>query len=193
MNQLKGSAERGRALHSNGAMISMEDPQYYRIDNQGPTFFTAWLPAVIGVIVICCESTGTMSATNTGKWLLAVCHWLWGQIDSPSLEMANLILRKSGHFCGYGTLGLLFRRGWFHSLLMSGPRSPLPASSAALGVICTFIVACGDELHQHYLMGRTSSFHDVLIDTAGAIVFNLVFLIIYFRKTPMEYSVTQGV
>jgi VanZ family protein len=159
---------------------------------QEPTLMMAWLPAAIGVLVICLESTKTMSAAHTGQWLLAVCHWLWGQAASPTLETVNFVLRKLGHFCGYGTLALLFRRGWYYTLLQPGSRRLL-FSSAALGVICTFGVACADELHQSFLPGRTSSFHDVLIDTSGAIVFHVVFGIFLSRRAPVEDSVPLGV
>jgi VanZ family protein len=142
-------------------------------DAQRPTLAMAWLPVLFGLSVIFCESTSKMSGANTGRWLMNIVHSLWGQTDVAPVETVNLVLRKVGHFCGYGTLGLLFRRGWLISLRRSweGPRSRLPFSAAALAVMCTFFVACLDEVHQRFLVGRTSSFYDVLLDTAGAIVF----------------------
>ena len=142
-------------------------------DVQGPTLAVAWLPVLFGLAVISLESTSTMSGANTGRWLQDVLHSLWGQTDVSSVDMANLLLRKLGHFCGYGTLGVLFRRAWYVSLERSweGPRSRLPFSASALAVIFTFNVACLDEVHQRFLVGRTSSFYDVLLDTAGAILF----------------------
>jgi VanZ family protein len=182
-----------KALHWNGAPISMKYQQFSINDGPGVSLWWAWLPAAIGVGVICFESTATMSGANTGRWLLTLCHWLWGQTDKPWLETVNFILRKSGHFCGYGTLGLLFRRGWFHTFRWHGPRSPLPASSAFLGVVCTFIVASLDELHQRSVPGRTSSIYDVMIDTLGAILFNLVFMFFMYRNTPKFSSVSLEV
>jgi len=125
-----------------------------------------------------------MSGANTGHWLLALCRALWGQTDVEPVETANFVLRKLGHFCGYGTLGLLFRRAWLVSLRRrwQGPRSRLPFSAAALAVICTFAVACADEFHQSFLIGRTSSFHDVMLDTLGAILFNWILVLIMARQ-----------
>jgi VanZ family protein len=142
-------------------------------DAQGPTPAMAWLPVLFGLAVICGESTSTMSAVNTGHWLLDLLHSLWGQTDGSTVDVANLLLRKLGHFCGYGTLGVLFCRAWLISLRRTwqGPRSRLQFSASALAVLCTFCVASLDELHQRFLMGRTSSFYDVLLDTAGAILF----------------------
>jgi VanZ family protein len=169
-------------------------PQSSKNDAQEPTLVMAWLPAVIGVMVICMESTGTMSAANTGQWLLTVCHWLWGQTATPALQTANTILRKSGHFCGYGILAVLFRRGWYYTLPLSGWGSRRPISAATLGVLCTFLVASLDEFHQSFLAGRSSRFQDVLLDTAGALVFSAVFLVIARQqRASAERHVTLGV
>ena len=142
-------------------------------ENQAATLMVAWLPALLGLTVICLESTSTMSGANTGRWLDDLIHSLGGQLTGAPLDVTNLLLRKVGHFLGYGTLGLLFRRGWMISLRRTwvGPRSRLPFSAAALAVVCTFFVACVDEVHQSFLVGRTSSFYDVILDTVGAILF----------------------
>jgi VanZ family protein len=153
---------------------------YSSPDRPETSLTSAWFPVIIGLTVIFFESTNTMSGANTGHWLLALCHWLWGQTNEASVALANLVLRKLGHFCGYGTLGLLFYRAWLISLRRrwKGPRSRLPFSAAALAVLCTFAVACADELHQHFLEGRTSSFYDVLLDTAGAILLIRLFTLV---------------
>lgn len=146
-------------------------------DAERPTLTMAWLPVLFGLTVISFESTSTMSSANTGRWMLDIFHSLWGQTDWNSVDAVNLLLRKFGHLCGYGTLGVLFRRAWYVSLRRSweGPRSRLPFSASALAVIFTFSVACLDEVHQRFLVGRTSSFYDVLLDTAGAVLFIRVF------------------
>jgi VanZ family protein len=162
-----------RRIFPQGHFVSMNYLQSSTNDTQGPTLAMAWLPVLFGLTVISFESTNTMSGANTSRWLLDIFHWLWGQTDLNSVDVVNLLLRKFGHFCGYGTLGVLFRRAWYVSLRRSweGPRSRLPFSASALAVIFTFSVACLDEVHQRFLVGRTSSFYDVLLDTAGAILF----------------------
>jgi hypothetical protein len=115
-------------------------------DTQGPTLTTAWLPVLFGLTVISFESTSTMSGANTSRWLLDIFHWLWGQTDLNSVDVVNLLLRKLGHFCGYGTLGVLFRRAWYVSLRRSweGPRSRLPFSASALDFAASFAFSQGD-------------------------------------------------
>jgi VanZ family protein len=153
-------------------------------NTQETTLVMAWLPVLFGLAVIFCESTNTMSGANTGHWLLSLCRALWGQVDEGSVETANFVLRKSGHFLGYGTLGLLFCRAWLISLrrFWEGPRSRLPFSAVALAVICTFAVASLDEIHQSFLPGRTSSFYDVMLDTLGAILFSKIFMLVMARR-----------
>ena len=154
-------------------------------ENQGATLVMAWLPVLFGLTVICGESTSVMSGANTGRWLLDIIHSLGGQIGGTPLDVVNFLLRKLGHLIGYGTLGLLFRRGWMISLRRSweGPQSRVPFSAATLAVLCTFLVACVDEVHQSFLVGRISSFYDVLLDTCGAILFIRLVVVARRRRT----------
>lgn len=153
----------------------MSYPSYRDSAVPNPALSDAWLPVFFGLTVIACESTALMSGANTSRWLLGLCRSLWGQTDNASFETTHFLLRKLGHFSGYGFLSLLFRRAWVMTLRRTwkGPRSRLPFSAAAIAIFCTFFVACLDEWHQRFLLGRTSTPYDVLIDTTGAILFNI--------------------
>jgi VanZ family protein len=156
-----------------------------------PTLLGAWLPVLLGLSLISIESTAMMSSGNTSRWLLDLCHGWWGQTDGATFDTIHLLLRKLGHFSGYGYLALLFRRAWYMTLRprWEGSRSRLPFSASALAVICTFMVACMDEVHQSFVPGRTGSFLDVMIDTAGAVVFvRLVVKVIERRRAMSEYA-----
>jgi len=156
----------------------MRDLQGSKVGPASPTLPMAWLPAIFGLVVISVESTAMMRGANTGRWLMNLCESVWGYSDGSTIATANLVLRKVGHFTGYGTLGLLFRRGWYASLRRGwqGTRSGLRAAAMMLAVLCTFLVASLDEWHQAFLAGRVSSRYDVLLDTTGAILFNLAML-----------------
>ena len=162
----------------------MNYPQSSTEEVQYSTLPIAWLPVFFGLAVVACESTVLMSGANTSRWLLELCHSLWGQTDNANFEVTHFLMRKLGHFSGYGLLGLLFRRAWLVTLRRAwkGPRSRLPFSAAALAVFCTFFVACLDEWHQSFLPGRTSSPYDVMIDTAGAILFNIALTYYMVRR-----------
>ena len=156
----------------------MRNLQSARAGTVGPTLPMAWLPAIFGLVVISVESTALMRGANTGRWLADLCESVWGYSDGSTIATANVVLRKVGHFTGYGTLGLLFRRGWYASLRRQwqGTRSGLRAAAMILAVLSTFLVASLDEWHQAFLAGRVSSRYDVLLDTTGAILFNLAML-----------------
>jgi VanZ family protein len=134
--------------------------------------FFAWLPATIGVLVICLESTNYFSAVNTRNLL----QYLWasfGGVSHPDMDLDNHILRKTGHFVGYGTLSLLFYLGRRRSgriLSLWRPR----LTDVALSFVWTLAVASADEYHQSFLPSRTGVPQDVLLDIAGGTVFLLL-------------------
>jgi len=64
-------------------------------------------------------------------------------------------------------------------------RSQLRLVAAGLAVWSVFGVACLDEWHQSVLPGRTSSVGDVLLDTFGAILFNVILLVVLARRRRM--------
>lgn len=135
-----------------------------------------WLPAIVAVVVIGFESTSTMSAANTSRWIRPILVSVFGPISTAHLNEVDAILRKAGHVIGYGLVSVAFFHGWKSSLKNSpGARSSW-GRSAILAVVCAFLVACGDETHQHFLPNRTGSPIDVCIDTAGAIVAQLLLL-----------------
>ena len=140
---------------------------------------TPWILVLVGLLVICIESTSLMSAVDTGRWLLQICHSLYGQTDTPIFHQANFTFRKIGHFTGYGILGLLFAHGWNATLrrVSHAEAASRREMIAFLAILCVFVVAGLDEWHQAYLPERDSSFADVLLDGAGATLFNVLSLI----------------
>ncbi len=70
----------------------------------------------------------------------------------------EFLLRKGAHFFIFGFLALAV----FWVIPKRLPRYRLAAS-------ITFLLAAADEFHQSLTGGRTASFQDVVLDTAGAI------------------------
>jgi hypothetical protein len=133
----------------------------------------AWLPAAIGVIVICLESSDYLSAAHTGSLLADLCGWL-GCGGQTNLLLENHILRKTGHFTGYGILSLLFYRGWRLSGYIFSAHRPR-ILDVIFSFACTLAVSSADEYHQSFLPSRTGRPQDVVLDMTGAAVF-LLFL-----------------
>jgi VanZ family protein len=136
-----------------------------------------WLPAAIAVAVIACESTVTMGASNTSRWLLPIWVHLFGPITPARWNVVHHYIRKTGHFTGYGLVSLAFFHGWRTTLSLAGRTvQSLWRSAALLAISCTLLIASADEFHQSFLPGRTSSPYDVCIDVSGAILMQLIVL-----------------
>jgi len=153
-----------------------------------------WLPAVIAVLVIAIESTGTFSADNTSGWLRPLYEKLFGGISDPAWDLLHHYIRKTGHFVGYGMVGFTFLRAWLHTLARRGLATLLAwrAKCTSLAILSTAVVASGDEFHQHFLPSRTSSPLDVLLDTAGACTMCLGVWLLCWRGRQMRGDAWQG-
>ena len=129
----------------------------------------AWLPVLLAICVIVMESTAYFGADHTSGPL----RWLWerlfGPVSDQHWELFHHIIRKTGHFVGYGTMGLLWLRAWWLSI----PRSGF-LLDAALALAGTALVASSDEFHQSFLPNRTGVPSDVLLDCSGAVVLQLL-------------------
>ncbi|MBP8593058.1 MAG: VanZ family protein [Ruminococcus sp.] len=94
------------------------------------------------------------------------------------VEKLQHLARKTAHFTIYLALG------FFASGAIGRRRALSRKSCAALG-FC-FLYACSDELHQHFVPGRSGQFTDVLLDSTGAffgILISLGLLYLTRKKT----------
>jgi VanZ family protein len=108
------------------------------------------------------------------------------------------VLRKAGHFTAYAILGGLFFRAWRatlpagRQLWRTDPRTGNPVGVlrerlwtlrwSALAVASAALAAAFDEWHQAFVPTRGSSVRDVLLDTAGAIFLQLIFMVMWVNK-----------
>jgi len=128
-------------------------------------WISTWWPVVLATAVICLESTEFMGADHTTGPLRSMVEAIFGPFSDAKWELMHHYIRKSGHFLGYGLVGLAWLRAWRrvlaeHSFLFC----------AAISLLCTFLVAGSDEGHQAYLPNRTGTFRDVLLDCFGALI-----------------------
>jgi VanZ family protein len=115
------------------------------------------------------ESTDYLGADHTSGPLRFVWEHLFGAVTDARWATLHLIIRKSGHFVGYGTMGLVWLRAWWMTL----PRSSF-LLDATLALVGTAIVASSDEFHQSFLPNRTGVTSDVLLDCLGAFTLQLI-------------------
>ncbi|MFC7685185.1 VanZ family protein [Ureibacillus sp. GCM10028918] len=94
----------------------------------------------------------------------------WGQTISVETRgyyyFIEFLVRKGLHFVGYGFISILF-------YLMY--RKFKMKFSVIYAILTTFIVASLDEFRQSFVAGRTGIFDDVILDTAGAVTFIILF------------------
>jgi VanZ family protein len=142
-----------------------------------------WLPVVIGILMIMVESTEWMGAEYTSTPLRTLFQAIFGHVTDAQWEMVHHIVRKSGHFVGYGLIGLAWLRAWWMTL----PKSHfLP--DALLALLGTALVATADEYHQSFLPNRTASPWDVLLDCSGAIALQLMVYILMRMTRPKRLA-----
>jgi VanZ family protein len=145
-----------------------------------------WVPAALSVLMIALESTATMSAKNTSQWLYPLWVHLFGPINMAAWAEVHHLIRKTGHFVGYGLVSLAFFYSWRQTLRrMAVKHWTLWRRASVLAVLCTLLIAISDEFHQSFLPSRTSSPVDVCIDLCGAVAAQLLLLAIiqlFFRR-----------
>src|SRR5579863_10368366 len=98
-------------------------------------WISAWLPVAIGVGVIACESTVYFGADHTTGPLRHIWESVFGHLSDARWEVTHHLIRKTGHFVGYGLLGLAWLRAWW----MTRPRAPFP-QNALLALVGTALV-----------------------------------------------------
>src|ERR1700678_688874 len=138
-----------------------------------------WVPAALSVLMIVLEAPATMSSNNTSQWLYPYWVRLFGPVSPAHWAEVHHLIRKTGHFVGYGVVSMAFFYSWRQTLLrMAIKHGTLWRRASVLAVVCTLLVATLDEYHQSFLPSRTSSPIDVCIDLCGAIAAHFVLLLL---------------
>jgi VanZ family protein len=135
---------------------------------------SAWIPVLVCLVVIATESTAFFGADHTSGPLRRLVEFFFGPIQDSVWSYVHMIIRKCGHFTGYGLLSLAwFRAFWMTWRLGEDPnRRRIAAHSLAMAG--TLIVASCDEFHQTLLPNRTGTPYDVLLDCGGGLVIQLL-------------------
>jgi VanZ family protein len=147
------------------------------------SWITNWWPVALMIAVIALESTEWFGSDNTSGPLRRLYQAIFGQVTDSRWEVIHHYARKSGHFIGYGLMGLSWLRAWWRShqdwsLITDG----------ALALMCTAVIAGADEFHQSFLPNRTSSPWDVLLDCAGAFALLTIAFIFMRPRDPRELA-----
>jgi VanZ family protein len=182
------------------------------VTNTRKAFFVFWVPLVIWLGVIFAESMSRYAASDeTGRLILPVLHWLFPRLSFAQIEELHGLIRKTGHFTGYGLLSYFFFRAWrgtYHLrartvevLSRSYRRSGAAlifsdnwrATWALLAMVGTILVASCDEMHQMTLPDRTGSWWDVLLDTIGGLIFQIAIFLYWKWRARARRQVPERV
>ena len=105
-------------------------------------WMNTWIPAAVGGAVIALESTEWMGSDRTSGPLRLLFQVIFGPVSNARWELVHSVARKSGHFLGYGAIGLAWLRAWWMTL----PHSRF-LQNALLALLGTALVAGADEYH----------------------------------------------
>ncbi len=146
-------------------------------------WINAWWPVAFSITVVATSSSDLFSSTHSAHLLRWVFASIFGNVYNIPWDTINFCVRKSGHFCGYGLIGLAWLRAWWMTL----PHSHF-LTDAALGLLGCAAMASLDEWHQTYIPSRTGSAWDVLLDCCGAIVMQLAVYIFMRLFRPRQLA-----
>jgi len=149
-------------------------------------WFNIWWPVAAGIALIALESAESLGSDHTSSPLRLLYESIFGHVSDDRWEILHHLIRKSGHFIGYGAIGLAWLRAWWLTL----PRSRFLHDSF-LAILGTALVASADEWHQTFLPNRTGSPWDVLLDCCGAIAMELA-VYIFMRLFRPKKLVREG-
>jgi VanZ family protein len=123
-----------------------------------------WMPVIAWMLIIFLGSSDVLSAEHTSRFIVPFLRWLDPHMSFATIAAVHLIIRKLGHFTEYAVLA---------ALLWRGLRGTFVATSLEIIAVGTFLItaafAASDEFHQSFVVSRTASAHDVLIDCVGVI------------------------
>lgn len=95
----------------------------------------------------------------------------WGIIVSVEERgyyyFIEFLIRKAAHFFSFGAIAValyiaLYPRKW----------------RFIYALVITFLLACADELHQYFTVGRTATMMDVALDTVGGLFLLSIFVLL---------------
>lgn len=148
----------------------------------GPSRFQAqlrmWLPVAACALVFAVESTKYFGADHTSEPLRRVAVALFGSAVNAHWALLHHLIRKTGHFTGYGLFSLVCFRAFWKQFAGISIRLQRQLQAHGLTIAVTFLVASADEFHQSFLPNRTGQFSDVLLDTCGAAVLGLLLFLV---------------
>jgi VanZ family protein len=136
-----------------------------------------WVPVIVVMAFIFLMSTGTFSSENTTLVFGPLLQFLMPNISSQMVDLIHDVIRKCAHVGEYFILGAVLFRAF-----RGGSQDTRVWHWVSYSVLLAVLYAASDELHQSFVATRTASSTDVAIDSAGAVLAQIVCVLAYFRN-----------
>jgi VanZ family protein len=117
-------------------------------------------------------SADPKSGQHSSRIIAPLLRWLKPDISEAALDRAVFIVRKGAHVTEFAVLAALLWRA--RRQPVKNDSRPWQWAHAAFAVGIAALYSASDELHQLFVPHREARFHDVLLDTVGAVLGLLV-------------------
>ena len=168
-----GTGQRN-ATSAQNALLRSSSPEYR--GDVSSRYCLGWLPPLVWMAVIFAASTDLMSAEHTSRYIGPILRWFAPDISGASVAAVQLVVRKAAHLTEYAVLSVLLLRA-----VAAQTAGELKVRALQVLLICAFYAAF-DEFHQSFVASRTASPVDVMIDTCGAGVGLLLYVVLAKSK-----------
>jgi|SRR5579859_325634 len=123
-----------------------------------------WIPAICVAALISTFSTHYFSSAETARFLIPLLRKLFPAASPHVLSLMHTGIRKLAHVTEFGVLSIAV----FHGV--RGERYGWRFQWALITLIIAVSYAGLDEWHQSFVPVREARFRDVLIDSTGALL-----------------------
>lgn len=149
-------------------------------------FFRTWWPAILWAGLIFLFSTDEFSSEHTGSFFYRIFHWIVPTLTLQQFEPIHHLIRKTAHFSEYFVFYILLFRG------ARGGRSGWRWTWALAALSIAAGYSALDEVHQAFVVSRTASPWDSLLDSVGAFAASLALFVWYrWRGTGMPRGAAE--
>jgi VanZ family protein len=123
-----------------------------------------WVPAICVAVLISTFSTHYFSSAETARFLIPLLRRLLPAASPHTLSLIHTGIRKLAHITEFGVFSIAV----FHGV--RGERFGWRVQWALITLIIAMSYAGLDEWHQSFVPVREARFRDVLIDSTGALL-----------------------
>jgi VanZ family protein len=127
-----------------------------------------WFPAVCVAILISVFSTHYFSGEHTAQLIIPILRRFFPSASLHTLHLLHFGIRKAAHITEFG----IFSIAVFHGV--RGERHGWRPQWALITLLIAMSYAGLDEWHQSFVPMREARFRDVLIDSTGALLAQLL-------------------